>query len=162
LTPRLGYDDLRQELVLLDGSQTIPPTGPFDGLYSTYDTERRGPWAGVDLRAEVRRLSANARFERYRIGYVADGNWNLREDLEHPRSYQHTGSGHGEVFRCEIGYRVAVRWWLDLSAEHSRWRISDGVHRAFAADGTRPTSRLNEVVWDSSAILVGATYRFRI
>jgi hypothetical protein len=49
LSPLLGYAFSDQNLKISDGVQTLPPTGPFEGLDSSYDATWYGPWIGMEL-----------------------------------------------------------------------------------------------------------------
>ncbi len=66
MTPLLGYSYHEQNLNITDGNQTIPDSGSFPGLNSSYDTEWQGPWIGFDLRFKAREIKTFAhRFETY-------------------------------------------------------------------------------------------------
>ena len=98
--PLLGYSYNQQNLIISDGFQTIStpgvthPGGPFPGLASTYETEWFGPWLGLDLIATVNeKITLSAGFEHRWTSYKAEANWNLRGDLAHPTSFEHSADG---------------------------------------------------------------------
>jgi hypothetical protein len=98
--PLLGYSYNQQNLIISDGFQTIStpgfahPGGPFPGLASTYETEWVGPWLGLDLIAPVNeKITLSAGFEYRWTSNKAEANWNLRGDLAHPTSFEHSADG---------------------------------------------------------------------
>ncbi len=177
-TPLLGYSYHRQKLVLTDGVQTlseqaladqffgagevtVPPQGAFSGLDSSYSTQWYGPWAGLEVASrEDKRFSFSGRFEYHLAEYRAEGDWNLRDDLQHPKSFSHDAVGRGLVGEVAGRYRMTPRWALHLAVDYSDWRASDGTDIIYLADGTVARTRLNEVNWTSFAVKLGAVYRF--
>jgi len=177
-TPLLGYSYHRQKLVLTDGVQTlsdqtladqffgagevaVPPLGAFSGLDSTYSTQWYGPWAGLEVACrEDKRFSFSGRFEYHLAEYRAEGDWNLRDDLQHPKSFSHDAVGRGLVGEVAGRYRMTPRWALHLAVDYSDWKASDGTDSIYLADGAVARTRLNEVNWTSFAVKLGAVYRF--
>ncbi|MFH1076818.1 MAG: hypothetical protein V1753_08295, partial [Pseudomonadota bacterium] len=85
LIPLIGYSQHNQDFSMTDGNQTIPPTGPFDGLESSYKAEWKGPWIGFDLSmAESKQVIGNFSIEYHSVSYYGEADWNLREDFRHP------------------------------------------------------------------------------
>lgn len=170
LTPLIGYSYYAQNLTARDGNQTLSdpsffpdvvPLGPFSRLQSTYETAWYGPWLGVDATAAPSqgwRLSAG--IELHYLFYKAVGNWNLRSDLAHPKSFEHVGSGSGLICRLGSDYLLTPRLELTVAAELRRFAIDDGTDRVFAADGSQGTTLLNEVNWKSKMLTAGVLYHF--
>ncbi|MGD8686846.1 MAG: autotransporter domain-containing protein, partial [Syntrophobacterales bacterium] len=101
-TPLVGYSYHEQNLRLTDGVQTVsepglappgvtpPPLGPFAGLDSKYEAEWKGPWVGLDLSLRpTEKLTMMATFEYHWADYEAKAKWNLRTDLNQPKSFTH-------------------------------------------------------------------------
>ena len=165
--PLFGYSYHEQNLRITNGNQTIPPTGPFEGLDSTYETEWKGPWVGLDL--IIRSPDKTTLLDDFELGfgfeyhwadYNADANWNLRTDLAHPKSFEHDADGQGFVLSADWSIFFKRNWALNLTANYQTWDTDPGMDRVFAADGTILETRLNEVEWNSYAIMLGAIYRF--
>lgn len=156
LTPLLGLSHHEQRLRITNGFQTIPPLGPFPGLDSTYRTEWTGPWVGVELTGEFRSApNAFVRLEHHWADYTAHANWNLRDDFQHPRSFQHEADGTGLVASLGIVSPLRQKWSVRLSLDYQRWRTDPGIDRVFFASGAVAATRLNEVKWTSRAITIG-------
>ena len=167
VTPLVGYSHHEQQLKITNGYQTIPPLGPFPGLDSSYDTEWKGPWIGIDLHfksADI--ISLAHRFETYltyeyhRTDYDAEGNWNLRKDLDHPKSFKHDADGEGYVIRAGFNFRFTQHWALNLNFDYLDWSTNDGTNKIFFADGTETKTRLNEANWTSWDLMFGVSLRF--
>lgn len=98
LIPLLGYSQHEQQLRITNGHQTIPATGAFAGLNSTYRTKWKGPWLGLELLGEgANNLSSFLLVEYHIADYYAEANWNLRTDFQHPKSFEHWANGKGYV-----------------------------------------------------------------
>jgi hypothetical protein len=178
VTPLVGYSYHEQNLRITDGVQTVanqaladavlgpgevvlPPLGPFPGLNSTYEAEWYGPWLGVDL--EIRpsgRLTLTGSVEYHWADYEAEADWNLRSDLAQPTSFKHSADGEGIVLTAAAAWSLGERWSVELSYDFADWETDPGRDQVFLADGTVGGTRLNEVNWESQAIMLGATYRF--
>ncbi len=157
-----GYSHHEQRLVITDGFQTIPADGAFDGLHSNYDTEWKGPWGGFELATSKGRFNGSFRFEYHHVDYTGKGNWNLRTDLEHPVSFLHEADGQGFVYGLLLGYELTDSLDINLAADFQDWNTDHGTDTTMAADGSRPTTRLNEVNWKSQAYMVGGSYHFSL
>jgi len=178
VTPLVGYSYHEQNLRITDGVQTLadqplvdsvlgpgelilPPLGPFPGLDSTYEAEWHGPWVGVDL--EIRpsgRLTLTGSAEYHWADYEAKADWNLRSDLAHPTSFKHSADGDGIVLTAAAALSLGERWSMELSYDYADWETDPGRDQVFLSDGTVGETRLNEVNWESQAVMLGVTYRF--
>ncbi len=161
IMPVIGYSYQRQNLRLTDGFQTIPLTGPFPGLNSSYEAAWHGPWVGADLALKRDSISLLGSLEYHFVtSYNAYANWNLRTDLAHPRSFQHEANGSGVVASAGVNYsmndRLSVRGTFDIQ----RWKTNPGTDTTFFSDGTSSATRLNEVVWNSYDLMLGIKYVF--
>jgi hypothetical protein len=167
LSPLLGYSYSAQNLTLKDGEQVIattgttPPAGPIQGLDSTYDTSWLGPWLGIDLSLEVtERVTLFGSFEYHWATYDADGNLNLRNDLAHPKSFEHDADGKGFLITLGAEYLLTGPWSLNMTFNYQKWSTDTGLDRLNYANGSIAKTRLNEVNWDSYALMLGLVYRF--
>lgn len=159
LTLLEGYSQYYQYLVITDGYQTIPNTGTFSGLNSTYNTVWKGPWLGAELEGTKGKILGFARFEYHWADYNADADWNLRDDFSHPVSFSHNANGKGTILTVGAGYNLNNNCWLYLKTNIQRWETEDGLDRTFYPDGTSAATRLNKVNWESTAILIGIKFR---
>jgi len=174
LIPLVGFSYSEQNLTMMDGVQTVSepalapagvtplPLGPFAGLDSTYDTQWYGPWIGVDLLfGATEKVNLFVSFEYHWADYEAEANWNLISEFAHPKSFEHEADGTGFLITVGGEYVFAEPWWsLGLEMNYQDWSTDAGIDRVFFADGTTADTRLNEVNWDSFAIMLKVTYRF--
>ena len=152
IIPLMGYSYHEQNLTITDGQQIIPPSGPFDGLDSSYETEWSGPWFGVDLEyLPVTKWAFTFSGEYHWSDYSAEGDWNLRDDLQHLKSFEHTADGDGWVVGAGVHYELNEQLSIGLSADYRKWETDPGLDRVFLASGTSVDTRLNEVNWESSS-----------
>lgn len=166
IMPVAGYSARKQNLRITDGVQTIsltgtPPLGPFSGLDSTYQAFWHGPWLGADLAYNIDRLTLFGSFEYHFAFYYAQADWNLRSDFNHPKSFEHTADGSGVVASAGANYSFTDSWSMDAAFDYQKWQATDGIDRTFFNNGTSSDTRLNEVNWDSYAMLLGVKYSFK-
>ena len=166
ITPMVGYSRHLQYLKISDGRQTIPDTGPLANLDSSYDAEWSGPWLGVNLRLEANdRTSVIIDAEYHRADYYAEANWNLRDDLAHPVSFQHNTRGFGFIFSMAVSHSMTRHWDVLARMESQNWQGDPGIDTLYTINATtgvlQPTAtRLNEVNWQSLSVGMAATYHF--
>ena len=167
LIPIGGYAYSEQNLTLTDGVQTVSlppatqPVGPIERLDSTYETQWTGPWLGMDVWFQASpKITLYGSFEYHWADYEGVANWNLVDDFAHPKSFEHDADGSGIVVTLSGEYVLEGPWSLSFTANFQDWSTDAGLDRLYYADGSVTDSRLNEVNWESYAILVGITYRF--
>lgn len=161
ITPMIGYSRHEQNMRITDGFQTIPPIGSFAGLNATYQAEWDGPWVGVDLVAEgPRKTEVLARLEYHRVDYYGEGNWNLRDDLAHPKSFEHTADGDGLYGQLGIRYPFRKQGYLLATVDGHAWETDAGTDRTFPDVGAAVETRLNEASWESWSVNLGISYAF--
>ncbi len=167
LAPMLGYSIHKQNLRITDGFQVIPPTGAFAGLDSTYKARWNGPWIGFDLifgTPAKRKQGHETRFvmsaEYHLADYYAEADWNLRDDFQHPKSFEHETDGRGLVLGAQWLFGFRSNWDFSLSGRYRKWETDSGVDRVFMTNGSRSETMLNEVNWESFELMAGVNYRF--
>jgi hypothetical protein len=174
LIPIVGYSYSDQYFNITDGVQTVSepalapagstplPLGPFSGLNSTYDSEWYGPWIGIDLLFDAgEKVTLFGGFEYHWANFNAEADWNLRSDFAHPKSFEHDADGTGIIMSLGGEYHLTKPWYLSLNINYQDWSTDPGLDRLFFSDGSTTETRLNEVNWDSLAIMLGLTYRFQ-
>lgn len=160
LGPLAGLSYHKQNLTITEGFQTIPLTGPFAGLSSTYAASWTGPWAGFDLSYAAGGLTLLGSFEYHLASFRAEADWNLRSDFAHPVSFEHWATGSGLVLSAGAEYNVTERVALSGNVDLQDWSADDGTDRTYFSDGTAADTALNEVNWTSRAVMFGLKYRF--
>jgi len=158
--PLGGYSRHEQNLRISEGFQAIPATGSFAGLGSSYEAEWDGPWAGFEVNGSTSRIMGTLRFEWHWADYYAQANWNLRSDFQHPKSFEHVAEGTGLVLSLDGGWKLTDNWSLNVNVDYQNWSTDNGIDRVFFSSGSISETRLNEVEWDSLAIMGGFTFHF--
>lgn len=174
LAPLLGFSYSKQNLRIKKGNQVIstrspaPAVGPLSSqLNSTYFARWMGPWIGCDLLYRVgKRNSDNLSMqfglsaELHYADYYGEGNWNLRSDLSHPKSFDHDAEGYGICISGEWMLPVTRYWNVNLTATYQYWDTGTGTDCKFLTDGSNAVTLLNGVTWTSSSFMVGTSYHF--
>ena len=178
IMPLLGYSYHEQNLTLHDGVQvlsdqeladqffgvgevTVPALGAFPGLDSTYETQWYGPWTGVEVTfSPADRFSLAGRLEFHLVDFRAEANWNLRSDMQHPKSFVQEAAGYGLVGEVTGQYALDSRWAIELAMAYADWQAEDGTDRIYLADGTQASARLNEVSWTTLSLNLGIVFRY--
>lgn len=165
--PMLGYSVHQQNLRLTDAEQTVetpgltPPLGPFDGLNSSYQSEWRGPWIGLhSLYEGSARWSMALDLEFHWGDYEAVADWNLRDDFQHPRSFEQEADGRGLSLRLEGIRQLGRLSDLTLRLGLEDWETDAGNDRVYLADGSVVGTRFNGAQWQSLSLDVGWRHRF--
>lgn len=162
IAPLIGYSYNEQNLEISDGFQTIPATGPFQGLHSTYKTEWRGPWTGVDLEFQLSRtVGIHGAFEYHWADYDGVGDWNLRPDFAHPKSFEQKADGHGVVAKGGVDVALTRNWSANADFGYQSWATDAGTDETFFPDGSSTITRFNGANLESFSAMAGLTYRFR-
>ncbi|MGR9014780.1 MAG: TonB-dependent receptor [Gammaproteobacteria bacterium] len=161
-TPKLGYAFHTQQFNMTQGMQTIPATGSFSGLDSTYEGTWFGPWGGLTTQlAFTERFSLQGGMEYHSIDYEGTGHWNLRSDLQQPISFKHKAEGEGILATAVARYMLTPDWVIRLSAEYQNWLANkNGKDTMLGANGSTLEMKFNEVKWQSYGINVGVEYVF--
>ena len=167
ITPLVGYSYHEQNLTITDGKQTIPPLGSFPGLDSTYETQWKGPWIGLDLHIKAKkaetwpqRIEPYFSIEYHWADYDAEADWNLRPDFEHPKSFEHEADGNGWIAGVGFNFFFNPNLLLNFNYDYQDWSTDDGTNKVFFANGTTAKTRLNEINWTSHTLSLGINYRF--
>lgn len=179
VSPLLGVSYHKQNLRIQNGAQVLSETNPFGGsnppgvgplssqLNSSYFARWAGPWIGCDLRYTPKmdppiHHSMEFRFsmELHWADYYGEGNWNLRGDLAHPKSFEHEADGFGISLTGQWLINMGNQWDITFTASHQEWSTDRGVDRKFLSSGGSSTTKLNGVEWDSTSFMVGAAYHF--
>lgn len=161
ITPLAGWSYHRQHMMMTEGYQTIPATGPFNGLNSRYVANWEGPWTGLDIQFKpYERIHTYAGFDYHWAKYRADARWNLRSDFSQPKSYRHTADGEGFVVSAGLAYQLTKNWMIQGEGGYQKWRTDPGQDRTFFSSGVVTDTRLNEVNWESVSLSLGARCRF--
>ena len=92
--------------------------------------------------------------------YEGKGNWTLRPEFAHPRSFVHEDDFTGLSFAGGASYSFTPKWSCGISASYLKWETDVGIDRLFLADGSSSDTQLNEVNWESLAVMVTFKYRF--
>lgn len=173
LTPKVGYafhtqqfNDTNGVLVISNSDNEfeieMPPLGHFAGLDSTYEATFFGPWGGLETQLFLTdRVSLESSIEYHWVDYEGTGNWNLRDDFQHPKSFTHKAEGEGIVASASGHYRITPSWTISLSADYQKWKANNkGIDTKYFSDGSIGEMRFHGVNWDSFGFNLGMAYRF--
>lgn len=159
--PLVGLSVHQQNLTMTDGFQTLPATGSYPGLDSSYHAQWQGPWMGLDAEfVTAGNWSLNATAEYHWADYSAQANWNLRSEFAHPVSFTHSAKGQGVVLAAGANYRVSKDWKASIIIESQQWSTGAGVDQTYLTNGSIEYYLLNEVTWQSTAVKVGVSHYF--
>jgi hypothetical protein len=148
--PLIGYSYHEQNMALSDGLQILPLPMHISGLNSTYETEWRGFLSGFKMNFQFsEKISFQSRVEYHWTNYYAVGDWNLRTDLFHPQSFEHSANGQGWTAGADIDYLLNEHLSVGFSGAYLNWDTGAGLDRAYYVNGAVVETRLNKVNWRS-------------
>lgn len=161
ITPLAGLSYHKQNLRITDGFMTIPPSGPFADLDSTYRARWMGLWIGLDLLLTLGGKSTIfTSFSYHRADYFARADWNLITMFAHPISYTHEANAAGFVLSAGLDLLLIGFYSLKVGLDYQHWHTAAGVDRTFLSNGYMYPTRLNEVNWNSLAFTAGLSLAF--
>jgi len=167
VNPVVGVSFHRQNLVIRNGHQTVasipdgtPPVGPINNLNSRYRANWYGPWAGLDAKYGTNALAFTATAELHVARFIAEADWNLRTDLNHPKSFEHTALGAGFVTEAGVEYATSESLTLTAGGGYQQWKAFKGRDRTFFRSGAVSDTQLNAVNWSSFVFSLGGRYAF--
>ncbi|MCF6282630.1 MAG: hypothetical protein L3J28_10570 [Candidatus Polarisedimenticolaceae bacterium] len=159
--PKIGYSYHEQNFVMTKGYQTWPPTGSFPGLNSTYEAVWHGPWMGLAMEFELgAKQFLGVEYQYHIAEYTGVGNWNLRSDFEHPKSFEHTDTGYGQILDITYRERLSDAWGWGFGLLIENWQTDIGNDKVFFSNGVRVETQLNEVAYSSSTVSFKVDYFF--
>lgn len=161
-TPEIGYASHHQDLEITNGVEVIPDNGPVDGLNSSYVAEWEGPF--IAARGSWKfwpRWILQAHVDYHLINFSAEGNLNLRTDLQHPDSFEQDARGTGWTAGLNLAFQPHQRVVIHGGFEWETWEAaSSATYRVNFADGAVEDSKLNEVTMESILISIGVGVSF--
>jgi hypothetical protein len=180
LAPMLGVSLHKQNLRITNGEQVLsaappsgyrppPSLGPLNSnLDSRYEALWMSLWSGVDVRYRLSAEPGQAPLMEWGLSlayhfwgdYEAEANWNLREDLSHPVSFEHEADGSGISLQAEWLIRASRYLNVNLNWNYCQRETDQGTTTFHLSNGSQRTQRLNEVNWESQSFMVGLALRF--
>ena len=105
-----------------------------------------------------RSLALSGRIEWHLGEYQAEADWNLRDEWKHPVSFSHfADDASGLVVRLGADLSMTDTVFFTTGGTYMKWQAEDGIDTIYLADNSINTTRLNEVNWESTGIVVGLT-----
>ncbi len=166
ITPIVGYALNQQNLTMTDGNQTVDlttanKTGSFSGLDSSYKTSWQGPFLGLSFNSNFNKKHDLEISGEYQIvDYNAEGNWNLRTDLAHPKSFEHSAQGSGKVINVKYSFKPGDSLSYSIALNYKRFETDAGNDRTFFSNGQNHDVRMDKAKWDSKGVNLGVGYEF--
>lgn len=157
----VGYTRSDQHLTLTDGVESVPTSGAYAGLDSTYHAAWQGPWLGAQGSWEFRRswtLFANCRYQW--VGYRGELDLNLRSDLAHPRSIEQDAQGYAVIVGLGVGYQLGWKTACRLQLSHEDSRTADGHDRVNYANGGADDVHLDDANLSAWTLRFGLTWEY--
>lgn len=165
--PMVGFAYNTQFLKMTDGEQLLYTRhggvrlGDFENeLNSHYSTRWTGGFLGLNAGIETESHALNLRYKFHMAQYYAEANWNLREDFQHPKSFEHTAFGTANVLELSYQWRWSDSWSANARAFRESWSTEPGDDTVYLSDGTRAGTQLNEVEWDSAGYDISLQFLF--
>jgi hypothetical protein len=177
ITPMIGYSQYEQNLRITNGMQTLtdsssssnssingstpPAVGKFDDLNSSYSSKWKGPFIGIGVKTSYNNTHSFAfTYQYHKSNYSAEGNWNLRDDLKHPKSFSQSSTGNGRDLDLEYGYRIFENVTFNLNLNYKVYSANGGTIKFNNTNNTTTTQKLNQVEWQSIATMAGFKFNF--
>lgn len=170
LSGLIGYGINSQNLLLTNGYQAlwIDPdtgtpgeTGPISGLNTTYKAYWTGFWIGLNLKKEIKdKIQLIFGYKYHDIDYTGEGNWNLRSDFEHPKSFEHEAEGTGNVINAGIHWNIKNSYQFKVVYSLGEWETSSGIDKTYFSDGSIIKTQFNGANWDTNSIMISIRHIF--
>lgn len=103
-------------------------------------------------------FSLSINFTTYKMFYYAYGNWNLREDFAHPKSYEHRGKGIAFSPTAHMAYLMTNKLSFELSYWLLTQQLTNGKDELHLTTGEKLVTRLNQVQYNRHSLFFGIKY----
>ncbi len=161
----LHYED---SLTIRNGTQTIPPLGPFGGLDSTYNFFWNAVRVGITRQAPLTKsFSYLGVLSLYPyVVYRGEGYWNLRTTgpnafrAQAPNFVQESSNGYGYDAALELVYDLTEHVALSAGYRYFYLYARDGTDTTYFADGTSSADRLDWVTVIRQGAYAQALFKF--
>jgi hypothetical protein len=141
----LGYSHHRQHLIMYEGFQVIPLTGPFENLNSIYEANWSGPQVSVGIDYKDYDNVYLINYTHQDIDLNGHTYWNLRD-------LRMTQKGEGSGKKISLGYEHAVSNFSSFSLIFNRYKyLAKGIHTYHFQSGDAPVE-LNRVNWQADDV----------
>jgi hypothetical protein len=171
INPLGGYAVDHQHYKMNDGVQLIDwitdYSGPIHGLNSSYTSNFKGPFIGVDFIYEATSdLTLLATYEYHFIDYKGSGDWNLRKDLY--KDFQHRAKGRGVVGSLGFLYDISYQLSIGMTCSYTAFETKKGSSRFYALMENNEGEIVKEIFnqpfngirWKSLSALLSLNYAF--
>ena len=153
-----GYQYHDINLTVTNGVQIIPEElngYVIEGLNSTYDSEFASKYLAFVTEHRFRWGIVGLRYEKHDLEFDSKANWNLRDDFQHPVSFEHDGDGEGRVLT--LGYAFKFTEFFDVFVDLTRreYEVVDGNDVTYFSDGYVGETRLNKLNYTSNSVKAG-------
>lgn len=185
IAPLIGVSVHKQNFRITDGRQVISKTPPANfndppnvgslssDLNSMYRTQWTSHWIGYDLRYQVipdpgQKPTMVFRFSMFYhlwADYHGQAEWNLRNDLAHPISFEHDADATGLSVQFEWSIGLSRNLHFNFNVDYKNWTTETGKVTTYVIDETdgsvdKQHGRLNEVKWQGYSAGIGLNYSF--
>ncbi len=163
LTFLFGHQQHNVDITVTNGVQAIPVEmngTPLVGLNSTYDSEFSSWYYGLSTEHVFKWGTIGLRYEIHDIDFIAQADWNLRPDFQHPKSFEHTGKGDGNTLVLGYTYTFNLSWDAYFNVIHREYEINDGYDQTFFSDGGSYITTLNKLEYKIESYQLGFRYIF--
>lgn len=171
ITLLVGYREDTQSFTSTNGVQEVaydfeseefgnPGKISLEGLDSEYAANWKSVFVGLALNYYYGRHGTSFRYTYNDADYSAIADWNLREDLKHPESFDQSGKGWGNTYEFSYYLNLSKRTDLRVTYCVEEWKVKNGYDRVHFIDGVSVVTLLKEVSWDSQRIDLGIRFSF--
>jgi len=158
----IGYRHLTQKLYIVNRKRSTSESDMYyqEGLNSYYKTN----WHMLGSTAELGWRAANKLHLSYRLGgyfcrYNAYGDWNLRNEFAHPKSYTHKDAGYRLTNQVVVRKAIGERTGLQFSYSYDVGKTKNGHDILYLNNSASLRTRLNEVRTAEHRLDVGIAYQ---
>jgi hypothetical protein len=145
-----GYSSHTQHLSLYDGIEVISNT-PLDNLDSVYEAKWSGPQVGMNTSYRLNNNIVSIGYTHQQVTLKSYTDWNLRSDLEHPKSMTQSANGAGRVLSIGVEHALSNKSSLTLKVI-SRDYMADGMHTFHNVFVDNDVQKLNAANWKSQEL----------
>lgn len=152
ITPVIGLASNVIDLHMNEGVQTIPATGPFAGLESSYRAQFSSTLVGMEARWWFAQpFGLDLKWHHQWFTYHADADWNMRADFMHPVSFNQDGDGVDNRWTLGLLARLNKSWTMELAHTIRNGLFRNGRDVLYLANGVQERTLLHDVEWTSVA-----------
>lgn len=140
-------------------SETLAIPETIQGLNSEYTAHWVGPFIGLTEKIHTNKQQFSASIALHTSAYLAQGQWNLRQDLAQPKSFEHQAFSAGVQLQLQHSVHIFKNASIQQTLQFGHSTSFKGQDKLYKSDGSVAKTQLTEVERANMSYSLGMLWR---